>query len=107
MLTVSDMAAVLGRMSYKSGWRFEVYEGRHEGPHLRIAAENIPDAYEPGVMARFDVHSSVPPMRDEDAFLDWLLWRLQRIEIHECREFMKLDGKPYSNPHGEDADKDL
>jgi hypothetical protein len=106
MLTISEMAALLRRVDYRDGWRFEIYEGRHEGPHLRISTE-VPDAYSPGETVPLDIHSFLPPLRDEAAFMDWLLWRLKRIEVHECREFLRLDGKAYSDPHGPEADRDL
>jgi hypothetical protein len=48
----------------------------------------------------------LPPMRDDAALLDWLLWRCCRIECHEAREWLRLDGKPWSDPHAEGADRD-
>lgn len=107
MLTPEQIQNILDRTKYKPGWNLESYQGRYEGPHLRIWSETIPDAFTPGAMARFDVHSPIPPMATEADLLEWLLWRIIRIESHEAREFFQIDGKPFADPHGPDADKDL
>jgi hypothetical protein len=106
VLSLQEVAEVIGRVTYRPGWQFTVYQGRHEGPHLQIQAE-VPDAVAAGEVTVLDVHCFLPPMRDEAAVLDWLLWRLTRIEVHECREFLRLDGRPWSDPHAESADRDL
>jgi hypothetical protein len=36
-------------------------------------------------------------------YLEWLLWRTQRIESHECREWFKVDGEPLHDPHAPHA----
>lgn len=106
MLTVPQMQALLDRITYRPGWTFDVYQGRHEGPHLVIRT-SVADAYNPDQTTVLDVHSMLPPMRDEQQFMDWLLWRCSRLEVHEAREFLRVDGKPHSDPHGPDADHDL
>lgn len=106
VLTTAQLAAVLDRVTYKPGWLFKVYDGRYEGQHVVITT-CVPDAYNVGETVTLDVHSMLPPMRDEAAFLDWLLWRVSRIEIHECREFFRVDDAPHSDPHAELADRDL
>jgi hypothetical protein len=104
MMTTSEVAEVVSRVTYKPGWRFTVYEGRWEGTHLAITTV-VPDAYG-GPDLVIDVHSMVPPMRDEAQVHDWLMWRLARIEVHEMREFYRVAGCVYDDPHADGADRD-
>ena len=106
MLTTTQIQEQLARISYKPGWSFRAYDGRWEGQHLVITTE-VEDSYRPGETTTLDVHSMLPPMADADALHAWLAWRLQRIETHEMREFLKLDGKVLFDPHAELADRDL
>jgi len=106
VLTTAEIQAHLEKVTYKPGWEFEVYDGRWEGQHMVIRTK-VEDTYNPGTMTTLDVHSMLPPMRDTDALNEWLTWRLGRIEIHEMREFFKVEGKVVFNPHGTDADRDL
>lgn len=105
MLTVPQIAEVLARVTYKPGWTFQVYDGRWEGPHMVIRTE-VPDAYDPGKAVTLDVHSMLPPMRDGLAVVEWLAWRCARIEVHEMREFLRIDGELPFDPHADGADQD-
>ena len=104
-LTTPQLEQILARVQYKPGWSIQVYDGRHEGQHCAITT-CVSDAYDSSQSVTLDVHSMLPPMRDEEAFMEWLLWRIARIEVHEAREFLHLDGRPYSDPHSEGADQD-
>lgn len=106
MLSTAQLAAHLERITYKTGWSFEVYDGRWEGQHIVIRTE-VEDTYSPGHKVVLDVHSMLPPMRDVDDFENWLAWRLGRLEIHEMREFLKRDGEVIFDPHAEYADRDV
>jgi hypothetical protein len=106
-LTVEQMQTAAERVTFRPGWNLAIYQGRYEGPHLRAWCENVPDAYNPDQVTYLDVHSPIPPCRTEADFYDWLLWRLMRVDSHETREFFQVDGKPYADPHGPDADRDL
>lgn len=105
MLYTQQVAAVLARVTYMPGYTFEVYEGRWEGHHIVIRT-NMPDAYNPGGTVTLDVHSMLPPMRDEQAVLEWLGWRLARLANHEVREFLRVDGRCLFDPHADGADQD-
>jgi hypothetical protein len=105
VLTTAEIQAHLARVSYKPGWSFEAYDGRWEGQHLVIRTE-VPDTYEPGALVVLDVHSMLPPMRDTLALEEWLAWRLGRLEVHEMREFLKVDGAVLFDPHAEFAERD-
>lgn len=106
MLTTGQVEAALERVTYKPGWTFRVYDGAWEGQHLVIRTA-APDAYQPGQTTDLDIHSPLPPMPDEAHLHAWLMWRLARIEVHEMREFYRVDGQPVSDPHGPDANQDL
>lgn len=106
MLTTQQLAEHLNSISYKDGWNFHVYDGAFEGQHLVITAK-LPDAFKPGESIALDIHSMLPPMPSYEYFERWLLWRLARIEVHECREFLRRNGKVIFNPHADAADRDL
>jgi hypothetical protein len=106
MLTTTQLQEALTHISYKPGWEFKIYDGKHEGQHVVITTV-VPDAYDPDKNVTLDVHTSIAPMRDVDQFYEWFLWRLKRLESHECREFYRVDGKVYDDPHAEYADRDL
>lgn len=106
MLSTKEIQKHLERITYKPGWRFKAYDGRWEGQHLVITTV-VPDAYHPGKDTTLDVHSMLPPMRDIDQLNEWLMWRLARIEVHEMREFFRVDGQVVNDPHKQYADRDL
>lgn len=99
------MQNVARRMSYKPGWSFTVYEGEWEGPHVAIKVEGLPNTYQDEPID-ICVHSMVPPMEHPGQFTRWLAWRIGRIELHEMREFLKLDGKILYDPHAPFANED-
>lgn len=105
-LTVAQMAGHLQRISYRPKWRFEVYEGRHEGAHIAIHAV-LPDAENPGETTLVRIDSCIPPLKTFADFEEWLLWRVSICELHECREWLRRDGRPISDPHAPDAQHDL
>lgn len=105
MLSISEIQRLVSYISYKRGWTFEAYDGLHEGHHLTIQTE-IEDAHNPGEKLTLGVESFLPPLQNNKQFFDWLLWRLKRIEVHECREFFKISGEVYDDPHKEFADRD-
>jgi hypothetical protein len=106
MLSIQQVQAHLARVSYKPGWSFEAYQGAWEGHHIVINTQ-VPDAYGPGRTVTLNVHSMLPPLEDTSALERWLMWRLARIEVHEMREFFRVDGKIVDDPHAEFADRDL
>lgn len=105
MLTTAEIATILEHVEYKPGWSIKVYDGRFEGQHIVITTVQV-DAYNQAETVTLDVHSALPPQADEQAFMSWLAWRIGRIENHEMREFLRVDGVCWSDPHGPDADQD-
>lgn len=98
MLTGAEVAEVVADLTYKPQWAFEVYEDRFEGLHVAIRTE-LEDAFHPGQPVVLNIRSPLPPFRDVEAVLDWFLWRLARIEVHEVREWTRWRGTQVSNPH--------
>ena len=105
-LTTAEIQAELERVTYKPGWSFTCYDGRWEGQHLVITVDVL-DAGRPGQSVTLDVHSSLPPIPDVAYLHTWLAWRLGRIENHEMREFLRVDGHAVFDPHAPFADRDL
>lgn len=105
MLTIQQMQERLNRMTYKEGWTIKLYQGAFEGAHLQITAE-LDDSVELGKKTVFDVHDMMPPMLSIEQFDLYIIDRLMRIETHEAREWLKLDGKSLFYPHCDFADRD-
>lgn len=105
MLSTEQIRAHLATLTYLPGWKFDVYEGRWEGPHLVIRTI-VEDSYHPGEKQHLDVHTPLPPIPDTNYLEVFLQWRLNRIATHEAREFLRKDGRPIFDPHAPDADRD-
>lgn len=106
MLTTAQIQEHLASVTYKPGWRFEAYEGQWEGQHLVITASVLDAEAEAEVYTLLNVHSMLPPLSDIDALNRWLLWRLSRLEVHEAREFFRVNGEVVFDPHAPDAERD-
>lgn len=106
MLTTQQINDHLKTVTYKPGWAFKCYDGRWEGQHFVITTV-VPDAYNLKETTTLDVHSSLPPMDDTDQLDRWIMWRLGIIELHEMREFYRVNDKPVSDPHAPFANRDL
>lgn len=104
MLTIDALRAALKRVTYRPGWRFVLYQSAHEGVWLSIKAE-ADDPANPGKTLVINVRTAVPPMPHETYFFQWLAYRLARIESHESREFLRIDGKKVDDPHAPDANE--
>ena len=101
MLSLAELRAEAGRVTYKPGWSFEVYEDPWEGPTVHIVARGLPNGYRPAEPLDLGVRSAIPPIPDTDYFHEWMKWRLRRIETHELREFYRVDGALVDDPHAE------
>jgi hypothetical protein len=60
---------------------------------------DVADGYNPKQTVQVRIRSAIPPMFDTNHFGYWLLWRLDQIERHECREYLKRDGVCLFDPH--------
>lgn len=104
MLTIDALRSALKRVTYRPGWRFILYQSEHEGIWMSVKAE-VPDAANPSKTTVVNVRTAVPPIPHEAYFWTWLAYRLKRIESHESREYLKVDGKPLDDPHALDANE--
>jgi hypothetical protein len=105
VLSTEEIREAVWCVTYRPGWSFEVYEGRFEGPHIVIRA-TVPDSTRLGQAVTLAIHSMLPPMRNRQAVFEWLAWRLGRIEVHEMREWLKVDGRVIFDPHALGAEHD-
>lgn len=105
-LSVREMESILDSVQYREGWELEVYATEFQGDWLAVKAV-VDDTYHPGQQIELRIKSPLPPMSSEGAFLTWLRWRLEVIEVHECHENLrwKSSGKPIYDPHGDGADE--
>jgi hypothetical protein len=102
MLTLEALQRQLNRISYKPGFAFRLWQHDWEGIWLTITAE-LPDAHRPGTTTTVRINTAVPPCPTGGYFFDWLAYRLSRVEIHELREFLQVDGLAIFDPHAPDA----
>jgi hypothetical protein len=102
-LTPEQIAAALPLYRYKPGWHVSCHEQPYdtfpyEGFCVDVRFE-VPNAYHAQDMQVQNVHVPVPPIVDTEHLYDFLTWRLARLELHELREFVWVDGKIRDNPH--------
>jgi len=97
-LNLSEYDLILNEVGYKPEWTISVFEDPYEGPCLYLTADVV-DGYDHSKTVPLRIRSNIPPHRNREEFLIWLQWRLIQIEIHECREYFHVNGKPWSDPH--------
>src|SRR5688500_9957376 len=97
-LTYEDYAELIQHVKYKPGWNIIVFQDPYEGPCLYLHAEVV-DGYDHTKTVPLRIRSNIPHHTDSGQFYKWLQWRLIQVEIHECREYFHVDGKPLSDPH--------
>lgn len=99
-LTLDQLQTEVARYTYRPDWDMSVFNDPFEGPCFYLVMQ-VQDAYNPGNAREQRVRSAIPPMRDGQAFAEWLAWRLVQVESHEAREyFRRLDtGRPVFDPH--------
>lgn len=84
------------------GWLFTLYQHPHEGIWLAITFEAV-DSNDWSKTVTNCVRTPVPPMPHARYFYEWLVWRLERIAIHEVCEFARVDGVMLHDPHAPGA----
>jgi hypothetical protein len=104
VLTLEALRAEMARVTYKPGWSFRLYQHRWEGVWLAITVE-LPDAEWPSRMMTICVRTAVPPIPHATYLHEWLAYRLGRTELHEMREFLRVDGEKIYDPHVADANE--
>lgn len=104
MMDLRRIQHQLDYIEYKPGWKLEVYETEAQGLWIAISAE-LENSYEPGTTVPICVRSPLPPFKDGYELLVWVRQRLERIEVHECHEWLRdvRTHKPFFDPHDEKA----
>lgn len=98
-MTYSELEAAVSKIEYRPEWKISVFQDPHEGPKLRVVAKVI-DGYHPDKLIDLGISSRIPDIiENEDQLYRWILWRLLEIEAHECREYFRVDGKLFRDPH--------
>jgi hypothetical protein len=59
----------------------------------------VPCAYNNDSVRVQSIRTFIPPCHTEKDFWNYLLWRLERIESHELREYFRVDGVAIYDPH--------
>lgn len=95
-----EVRAVLAEVTYRPGWRFVLADDPYEGPAVWVLAE-VENSYQPGTTTDLGIETFVPlaALAGREEFLEWLLNRCIRLESHEAREWFKVGGKPFRDPH--------
>ena len=111
-ITVVDplvwLRAELARYTYRPGWRMRIevqpaVAGQYTPARL-VVEYTAPDAYHPEREIPLKVNVMVPWDLAEahgasDLFGRWLQHTLQDVELHESREWLRLDGCLLDDPH--------
>lgn len=103
MPSYSKLADLISRISYKPGWKFEL---RRETflysvtSSMLIITATVKDSRNPENTVEFVMQRMVPEyLTDQELFLKWVKHTLMECEIHEMREFFRLDGELVDDPH--------
>jgi hypothetical protein len=99
MLNAHDISTHLATLTYKPGWTWELEQDPWEGHRIRFLVD-VPDAYSNDHVT-LGISSWLPPMQTTEQLDLWMAWRIQRIESHEAREFLKRNGQPIFDPHAD------
>lgn len=109
-MTPTEVAALLEAVSWRPGWTITLLSwAGPDGPVVRIQG-TAPDARdrtgETTTLLTIDAPVPVPvALTDPIAFYGWLEYRLLRIDAHECREWFRVHGECWSNPHTDMLDE--
>lgn len=91
----------LTRITYKPGWRFHlVHDNGYGGMVLHIVAF-LPDATNPKhpiIPVKLDARVTDTAKLSEENFLAFVQRQIQKLELHEVDEWLKVDGVHYQPP---------
>lgn len=98
------MQAVLTRLTYRPGWRFETYEDPSGAVVLRFGCWE-PNSEKPGEEIEV-VYTDTRPRAEwqhwtERQLLTWIRDVVRTRLLHEMDEWLRLDGVPLREPHPE------
>lgn len=99
-----EAQALLKRITYKRDWTLELRD-YNDFVSLCVTSCVVEDAtglvgLGPGDTTRINiVENQDIRLLDEQAFLMWIDYVVTKLELHESREWLKLDGKPMTPQH--------
>jgi len=103
---VNQIEGWLKRVSYKPGWRIELRLDQFPiTGFLQVSIlAKVPDSYHPSDQIEVGSVAVLPShLCSLEEFAKWLGFILREREIHECREWLQVDGKVFDNPHTVDG----
>lgn len=90
---------LLTRVTYMPGTRLSVInDGDNTGRYLAVNLR-AEDSYYPGSFIRLPHLFPMPDNIDAGNFLPWVADRLIDAARHESREWFRVDGVPFIDPH--------
>ena len=102
-LTAECLSRVVDGLAWFEGWEITVYDTPRQGTFVRVLAVGQADFRKPGCTTDLGIESEIPDgaRRSEEAFLDWLGWRLATIARHESYEALRhrATNQPVFDPH--------
>ena len=96
----------LDRIMYKPGWEFSAEYDGITSVTIVIRVE-VQNTYNPMESVWLSSRDTIYPelytsfMDNDKEFADYMFRRIKEMEIHESREWFRLDGEIYDNPHNE------
>lgn len=98
MLSFEELKELTRQVTWVPGSRFSVAMDRLEGPVLIIEI-TLPDSTTPDKSIDLRIVTFIPPVETKRHYMNWLLYRLNRIAVHESTEWFKINGERWINPH--------
>lgn len=93
---------LMSGVTYKKDWKINLELSSYQ-PGIAVIRVVMPveDTYRPGVMTEVVSMQTLSLSYDfpDEQFYTAVLECLKYVEEHECREWFKVDGKIFSNPH--------
>lgn len=99
------LAALVGRLTYKPGWRFRLLDNYDRGQGsvglTLVITITATDSYDHDKQIAVRHLMPVPPAAyDERSWRDWLFEQILLVEHHEAAEFFTIGSdKPYAPLH--------
>ena len=93
------VAAVSTMVEYKEGW--SLYFSTESGCLAGHLSAHVPDSRRPRWVTFTDYWPVPEAISSVPALYDWLLDKFDEIEQHETREFFKVNGMLWDDPHAQ------
>ena len=101
-LSAAELAELVAQVTYRPGWEITYHQSAPEWPadeHMLRIVATVADSTDPERETTLSVWSPLPPFQSAQDLYEWIAWRLRRIEVHESREWMRVAGAVWSDPH--------